>query len=210
MQTTMPYCSIQNEASTNILNDFEKDNNKVKENDQSHKSIIYQIKISYHFMKCPFYTFSKDGNILYTAKHLYNEIFIGKGNEVHISKDTSNRIGQILQEHRLNSILADGKRFKLKYVESGKPNHFSLSVNFPNKGKEVTWRPKKYDLKKNPKKSKRDCSLENSKGQTVLSLKKKSNHLFEIDTLQSIDPLMIFVIGISGIIGPHDEPFGGF
>lgn len=211
-ELAIPLYSIQSTSTKSYVNYYIKDNNKIKEINQNAKPITYQIKISYHFMKCPIFTFSNEDNILYTAKHQYNEIIIGKGYEVHINKDSSNHIGKILQEHdRINSILEKGKRFNVKFVELEKPNHFSLSVTFPNKGRNVTWAPKKFDNKKTPnKRSKKDCVLANSDGQTVFIFKKKSNDLFQIQTIQSIDPLIIFAIGLSAIIGPHDGPFGGF
>ena len=195
------------------LNCTEKDN-KLKE-----RPISYRIKIGYHVMKCPVFKFSNNEKNLYTAKQQYNTIYIGEGSEVHINKDATNRVGQISQEHnRTNFILAEGKRFQVKYVESGKSNHFSLSVTFPHENKNVTWNPinSKHFLNfqgeytTNQKKSKRNFVLANSKGQTVLIFKKMSNKEFEIETLQTIDPLFIFAIGLSGIIGPHDKPFGGF
>ena len=80
-------------------------------------------------------------------------------------------------------------------------NRFSLSVTFPHNDKNLTWKSKE---------SKKHHTLENSKGQEVLVIKKKSYQTIEIETFQSIDPLTIFVIGLSEIVGPHDEPFGGF
>lgn len=196
--------------------DINKDSNRSSEKKESNSNpITYQIKVSYRFMKYPLFTFLNGNNILFTAKHQNNEFFIGKGFEVHVNKETNNQVGKILEEHdRVNSILANGNRFKLKYIESEKPNRFMISVSFRNNGEKVEWKPKKnINRKNNPElklKSKRDFVLENSERKTVFVFRKKSNDLFEIETVQSIDPLIIFTIGLSAIIGPHDGPFGGF
>lgn len=191
------------------FDNMEKDNNykgKVKEqnleNEPKPKSINYRVKIKYQAMKCPIFQFSIDGKILYTAKHQYNHIFIGEGDEVHIKKTISNRVAEITQQHdRTNFIKTNEKEFQLKYNESTKPKHLSLSATFPHKGKNMTL---------NSKISKKNIVFQNSKGETVLKITKKSYQTYELDTLQSIDPLMIFIISLSAIIGPHDEPFGGF
>lgn len=196
-----------------------------KENLKKGKTIIYNVFIENHSIKCPVYRFCSEKTVLYTAKQKNNNIYIGSGSKVHINRDTSNHVGHIYQDNnKTNFILADKDKYEVKYVSSGRPNHLSLSVTFPYKSRQITWDPKKpkYDETKNkyylnfhgefhrnPIKSGKNIVLANSNGHTAFIVRKMTEDMFELEALPSINPLIIFTIGLSDIVGPYEDQFGG-
>ena len=173
----------------------------------------------------PVYHFSLKGKVLYSAKQKYNDIYIGDGKSIHINKDTSNHVGHIYQDNnKTNFVLADKDKYEIKYVDSGRPKHYSLSVTFPYKDKQVTWTPKipRYDSVKNkyylnfhgeyhrnPIKSGKNIVLVNSSGHTAFIARKMADNVFELETLPSVNPLIVFTIGLCDIVGQYDDQFGG-
>lgn len=216
--------SNTNDHKENNINNI-KNSAKDTLNNHKVKSIIYHVVVENHFGKLPIYRILFDGEILYSAKQKDNDIYIGKGRDIHINKYTLNHVGHIYQDcNKTNHILVNKNRFQLKYVESGKPNYLSLSVTFPNNDKKVTWIPKKpkFDFitnkyylnfqgeyNRNPQRSKKNIVLANEDDHTVFILRKMSDCLFEYETLESIDPLTLFSIGLSGIVGPYDDHLNG-
>lgn len=65
------------------------------------------------------------------------------------------------------------------------------------------------EYNRNPQRSKKNIVLANEDDHTVFILRKMSDCLFEYETLESIDPLTLFSIGLSGIVGPYDDHLNG-
>lgn len=188
-------------------------------------SIIYMVRVEYHAIKCPVFKFVREGKILYTAKQKYNDVYIAEGGDIHISKK-ANHVAHIYQDNvnNFNSINMKDTHFQLKYVNSGAPNHYSLQVTFPFKDKIVNWIPKppKYDpttekyylnfhgeYHHTPINSSKNIVLQNKQGNSTFIVRKMNPNVFEIECLPIIDPLVVFTIGLSDIIGPYDDGWSG-
>lgn len=185
------------------------------------KSVIYQIKIESRGIKKPIYRFVKDDEtLLFSAKKNYYDIFIVDGSDVHIEKNKQNHIGQIHQHtDGYNIIRARDLKFKLWYVNSGKPDDLSIEVSFPfDDQRRVEWSPKKpvHDPVKDkyflnfagnyhrvPIKSSRNIVLQNADGHSTFICRKMDQKTFEVECLPEINPLIAFEIGLSDIVGPY-------
>lgn len=218
--TTLEYADKSSEEK--IKNDT-KSNNVKKEiaNNEKKKSVIYQIRSEKHSLRCTNYHFCTNGHIMYTAKQKQNHISIGEGNEVHFSSNTENHVARMYQDNDfVNYVFMKDKeaQYKIKYVETEKSNHYSLKVSFPYKDKKLTWSPKKpkYDAKNDkyylnfhgewhhtPIKSKKNIILQNESGHSSLIVRKMDNNLYEVEAMPSINPLIIFTIGLADIVGPY-------
>lgn len=182
------------------------------------KSVIYQLKIENRGLKKPIYRFYSQEKLLFSAKGNSVDFFIVEGHDVHIEKNKSNHIGQIHQHSDgYNLIRARDLKYKLSYVNSGKPNDVSIEVSFPFNGTRANWSPKnpvydpvndKYLLNlggnyhRVPIKSSRNIVLQDSDGHATFIARKMDQKTFEIECLPVIDPLIAFEIGLSDVIGP--------
>ena len=185
-------------------------------------SVIYIVKRDKRPLKLPVYHFYDNGTCLFTAKRKDNNIYIGEGFDVHINKNMKNHVAHIYQDDALHNIVfLKDMNFKIKYVNSGKPNHLSLDTHFTYNNREIKWSPKtpKYDAIKDkyylnfhgehhhtPIGSKKNIVLQNDNGSTTFIVRKMDEDMFEIECLPLIDPLIIFTIGLSDIIGPYIDP----
>ena len=223
-QSEIVYNNDYNEIK-NSENIFDKQKNQKNSIFRNQKSVIYQVRCEKHSLKLPKYLLCINGYIKYTAKQKENDVIIGEGSNVHINKHKSNHVGHIVQEsnHRLNNIeLKNHKPFVVKYVDSTQENHLSLEVTFVHDDKRETWTPKPpifntvenrfyLDLRgmwnHSSIKSKKNIILQNLSGDEALIVRKIDNNLYEIEASPIYDPLLIFSIGLSDIIGPYVDYF---
>lgn len=216
----------------NDVNDVSKNNNvpqKAEDHDNPDlekmygglDSVVYQVKIENRGLKCPIYRFYIDENLKFSAKKKDYHIYIVEGDDIHVKRDKCDHIGHIHQyPDGFNMIRANDTKFKLQYVNSGKPDELSISVSFPLNDARVNWTPKtpkydpltdKYYLNFNgnyhhsPIKSSRNIVLQNSNGHSTFIVRKMDPHCFEIECLPVIDPLIAFGIGLSDIVGPYSN-----
>lgn len=216
--------SNENEEKENVKNNCNgkpKNNKKAeKEKSKKIKSVIYSVQIENHSTKCSVYRCSMNGEVLFTAKRKDQDIYIGKGDDVHIAND-SNHVARIYQDKASNNfIFIDHDQYVLKYVDSGKPNTKSVAITFPYKDRQIVWTPKtpKYNALKNkyylnyhgeyhhhPLHSRRNIVLQNPDGHSTFIARKMEEQLFELEALPVINPLLIFAIGLSDIIGPYGD-----
>ena len=196
------------------------DSNKASQSNPtiSHKSVIYVVRVEGHFFKCPIFRFCANGHVMFTAKQKDCDIYIGEGNEVHINKMRDKHVAHIFQcDSDHNLIRLKDFQFRLQYVNSGKPGHISIDVGFPLGDKDIRWTPKtpRYDMETNryylnysgqyhhePIKSRRNIVLQNLKGNPTFIVRKVRPHVYEIECLPAVDPLIAFTIGLSDIVGP--------
>ena len=189
------------------------------------KSTIYQIVCQHRPMQLSEFLFVSVGQSMFTAKKKENIIYIAKGSDVHISKPET-QIAQIIQNNDNTNIVHFHNQlidFMIKYVGSGKPNHISISVSFTNSNnKQVDWSPyqPKYDAISNkyylnfngeyhhsPINSKKNIVLQNKKGKKTFIVRRMNLNDYEVECLPLVDPLIAFVIAISDVIGPFNDPF---
>lgn len=207
-----------------ILNDPYYFPNKDQNNQNKRcKSVIYQVRVEPHTFKCPVYYFVANGSVMFTAKIKDFDVYIGEGNSVHIKKNTGNHVAHIFQyDNDHNIIRLKDQQFRLQYVNSGKPGYLSIDVAFSFKDQQLRWTPMTPRFDKvtghyylnlsgeyhhNPIKSKKNIALQNAKGNPTFILRKMSSHVYEIECLPIVDPLIIFTIGLSDIIGPSPYLF---
>lgn len=199
-------------------------NSSSKEKDPKMKSIIYEVGLKHRPCQLSEYHFGTMGQIMYTAKKQGNIIYIGKGNDVHISKPNTHVANIIQNDNNTNIIHFNSQKidFGLKYVPSGLANHLSIEVTFTNSNnKTVSWTPMapKFNSPENryylnfegeyhhkPLNSKKNIVLQNSKKNKTFIIRKMEMNVYEVECLPAVDPLIAFIIGISDIVGPYNDP----
>ena len=171
-------------------------------------NICYRIQIFNPPLKCCRYYFKKEGRIILTGKKKSNEIYIGHGNDIHISSSEKEICGRIMQCDGHNIAYVNGQEIRLTYVPYFVRNQFSLTTSFVIGGETVTWSPRTIDsalsgeFNRPSIQSKRNMILKNQDGEPVFFVRKVENDVFEVESLPTIDPLIVFVIGVSQIVGP--------
>lgn len=189
------------------------------------KSIIYEIVCQHRPMALTDYLFVSLGQPMFIAKKKENIIYIGKGSEVHISKPETH-IAQVIQNNDNTNIIHFQSQkidFAVNFVGSGKPNHLSIQTSFTNSNnKKVNWSPKtpQFDAQNNryylnyngeyhhsPINSKKNIVLQNERGKTTFIVRKMGMYNYEVECMPLVDPLIAFIIALSDVIGPHNDPF---
>lgn len=175
--------------------------------DESH-SLIYQIQIDNPLMKCRRFYCLRKGRVLYMAKQKNNDIFIGEGSDFHIHEkkfDNSAKISQNSEGY--NIVNTDDQEFKIVYVPFGSKKQYSLKTSFVNRGKRVAWIPSfsnNFNGESNhvPIQSKKNILLKNKAGHPTFIVRRMSKICFEVECHSSLNPLIVFSLGISQIVGP--------
>lgn len=214
-----------NQKEENSTNNENKSDNKPEDNHVTH-SVVYQIKIDVPLWKCNRFFFIKDGEVLFTAKQKNEYIVIGKGSDVHISKDTSNHVAHIIQnEDYYNDVSVEDQKFIVKYVSLGKTGHFSIELSFKHNGNTYYWGPRDtYNNMKNygytlklageyhhhPIRSRKNAVLQNPDGQTTFIVRKMDENFFEVECHPDVPLTIAFVIALSNIVGPYYDFDGQF
>lgn len=194
-----------------MTNQTEQTENKLTE---KHKEMLidkisYQIKVEIPILRCSRFYLMKDDEIIYMAKLKYDEIIIGEGNKIHIKDKEKENMTQIKRNVRgFNVITSDDKECKIKYSKSGEK--FPMKVQFDYNGKKIYWNPKEAEHhefikegKENKlKKSKKNFMLQNSYNLPTFILRKTSRQFYEVECFPTVDPIIVFTIALSGIIGP--------
>ena len=192
----------QPEEST--INDSQSEKKELKPIDK----ICYQIKSKIPLLRSSCFYFMKDNKIIYMAKLKYNKIYIGEGDNFHIrkNKENSTHIDRNIQGY--NIIRNSDQEFKIKYSKDGQ--RFPMTATFTYNGHKIRWDPKdaeyqefiKDGSKIKPCKSKKNLMLQNSYNHPTFILRKMSKIFYEVECFPTVDPLIVFSIALSGIIGP--------
>ena len=93
----------------------------------------------------------------------------------------------------------------------GYKKHFSLKTSFTHNGKKLDWSPKEIEnmsklvgeFNHMPIQSKKNLLLKNKAGHPTFLVRKMDKKTYEIECLPSLNPLIIFALGISDIVGPY-------
>lgn len=182
-------------------------------------SVVYQIRINCPAFKCNRFSFSKDNQIILSAKQKGAKFVIGTGSQVHIKKDTSNQVATMVQSTDCyNTVQAEGQQFVIRYVTDGKMGHYAIEVNFIYKGNEMIWTPeetfahmKKHDRSpdvtgeydREPIHSKKNLVLRNPEGNVTFIVRKMDLGFYEAECNKDLPPTFAFAIAISEIVGPY-------
>ena len=196
----------------------ETETNGKKENDESnppsnqkkqHHTVCYQITSDNHFMKCKRYYLMKDNQVICMAKQKDDEIYIGEGNDVHISENKSNNTAIIIRtRNRFNVVETNDQEFKIKYVKNGIND--SIEVSFDHNGTRLEWRykqPKRFASYKGgygnaPIVSKKNLILQNPFNKPTFIVRKMSKKVYEAECNPNVKPMVVFAIALSQILGP--------
>lgn len=181
-----------------------KDNNKKKS-----RSICYQIKTDSPNMKCQRIYLMKENQIIFMAKQKNNDIFIGEGDEFHLSEQKINKPVKIKRNCKgYNVVNTNDQEFLIKYLKYGEKTKVCLS--FHHDGEENHWNPKhskskesiKGEYNHKPLKSKKNMVLQNERNHSTFILRKIAKKTYEIECHRAVNPVIAFSIAISQIIGP--------
>ena len=195
----------ENEKSNDV--DLKNNNNNINSNNT--QTVCYQITNENPFMKCSRYFLIKNGKTICMAKNKDDEIFIGDGDDFHISE---NRIENAARMYRnregINIVQTDDQEIKIKYISYG--NKYSISPSFFYEGRKLNLIPKKEEslasfkgaYNRIPIESKRNIILQDSSNQCTFIVRKMSKKIFEIECNQNMKPIIAFAIALSEIIGP--------
>ncbi|KAK8895463.1 hypothetical protein M9Y10_023929 [Tritrichomonas musculus] len=181
------------------------------------KPLVYSLLIELPLLKCPLFRFLYNEKTLFTAKKRDNEVFIAKGDEVHISKK-EDHVAYIKQNEasKNNTVSINNMKFTVNYKFFREAFWIDASFPFKNGVEHLTPVKPKYD-KKNKKyifdlsgayhhksiDSIRNVVLQSGNGNKNFIVRKVLKYTFEIECDQELDPLIAFTIAISEIIGPY-------
>lgn len=213
----------QNEESSQQSEDVTQETKDTELGNKKYDSVIYYLRFENHTFKCPVFKFVKDNTILFSAKQKYEDIYIAEGNDIHISKK-ENHVGHITQNdiQKINRVHLRDVDYVIKYVNSGAPEHFSLDVSFPFKNDIISWVPKKprYDPTTDkyylnfhgqhnhaPLISSKNIVLQDKAHKPTFIVRKMDRNVFEVECQPVINPLIVFTIGLSDIVGPYLDPY---
>lgn len=189
--------------------EIETKNNNKRNQKKKHHSVCYQIKTDNKFMKCPHFYLIKENKVIYMAKLKFEEIYIGEGENFHISENKLENTAKITRDYKgYNIVSIDDQEFKIKYLKFG--SKFSLKVSFEHCGKKKLWRPKQTDsdniisgeFQHKPLKSNKNLILQNPQNHPTFILRKMSKKTYEVECNPNINPITAFSIALSQIIGP--------
>ena len=183
--------------------------NQNRKQKQTFHTTIYQITDDIPILKLPRYYFSQRNNILYMAKIKKNNIYIGKGTELHICEKKIQDSAKISRKDEgYNIVNTDDQEFRISYVKTR--DSYSLNVSFVNKGIRQVWKPKEIsslnefngEHHHTAMMSKHNIILQNSKNKPVCIIRKMSNKYIEVECHPDINPIIVFAIALSQIVGP--------
>lgn len=195
---------MSNNCETQTKSEIDEQNQK-----KIQESICYHIKAETPFIKCNRFYLMKDDKILYMAKLKYDNIYIGDGDNFHIGRKNKKGKNHIERDLRgFNVVKSDDQEFKIKYSKNGE--RFPLKATFLNNGKKIRWMTKDAEYREfcksendhKPRNSKRNIILMNHQNQTTFIMRKWSKKHYEVESIQDINPFIIFSIAISEIVGP--------
>ena len=143
------------------------------------------------------------------AKVKRNNIYIGKGSDLHISENKIQDSAKITRrDEGYNIVNTDDQEFRISYVKTR--DSYSLNVSFVSNGIKQVWKPKEvYSLEEfdgerhhTAMMSKHNIILQNSKNKPVCIIRKMTNKYIEVECHPDINPVIVFAIGLSQIVGP--------
>lgn len=171
-------------------------------------SVCYQITEDIPLLKRTRFYFSKGNHILYMAKPKKNDIYIGEGTNLHISDNKFENSAKISRTNENCVVNTDDQEFKITFIKSRES--YSLATSFVNKGVKHIWKPKdpksstEFNGEYNhiPMSSKKNIILQNSNNRPTLIIRKMSNKVIEVECHPNVNPIIIFSIALSQILGP--------
>lgn len=199
---------------TKIKNNNKKDKSNEKIKKKKSSTVVYEIIFDSPFLKCPRFYMKKDGKVIYMAKQKTTEVFIGSGEDFHISDNKIENTANIARDCKgFNIVRIEDQEFKIKYLRVGE--NFSLDLSFIQKGNKINWTHKKArnissfkgEYNHIPIDSKRNMILQNKKNQTEFILRKMTRKSFECECHQTVNPIIAFSIALSQILGPFSLYF---
>ena len=173
------------------------------------EKVCYQIRLEMPVMKCSRFYLMKEDETLYMAKLKYDKVYIAEGDNFHIKKKKKVNTTEIKRDCRGYNIITSGdQEFKIKYFKDC--GRFPMTVTFPYNGHKICWDHKetnyqdfiKEESKKKPRKSTKNLMLQNSHNLPTFILRKMKKNLYEVECFPTVDPVIVFSIALSGIIGP--------
>lgn len=189
-------------------------NNDQKLNDQIpdkklYRTARYEITYDRPFLKCKRFYLKKDDQVICMAKQKDDEIYIGDGNDFHISENNSKKYAKITRtRNRFNVVMTDEQEFKIKYVKNG--NNDSIELSFNHDGQKLEWRPKiaksiksyKGGYGRSPILSKKNMILQNYSNKSTFIVRKMAKNVYEAECNPNVKPMIVFAIALSQIVGP--------
>lgn len=202
------HCDINDlefEESCEQTNDKNNNNNK---SEKKH-SVCYQIKIENPILKCHHFYLLKDGKVIFSAKQKYDEIFIGEEENCHIKENLQQNVAKITRDFRgYNIVNTNDQEFKIRYLKKG--GKFLVKTSFDHQIGKQFWRPRetncdnmlKGEYNHKVMQSRKNVVLQNHRNHPAFILRKMSKKIYEIECHPIADPIVIFAIALSQIIGP--------
>lgn len=192
------------------LNELEFEESSENHNNEQKRnhSICYQVKIENPFLKCHRFYLINDNKIIYSAKQKYDEIVIGKGQICHLQNSNEN-VAKITRNFKgYNSVETKDQDFKINYLKFGEK--FFVKTSFDHSIGKQNWRPIEKDCPNmlrgeydhNVVHSRKNVVLQNKRNHPTFILRKVSNKIYEFECHPIADPVVVFAIALSQIIGP--------
>ena len=177
---------------------------------KEHITACYQIIEDAQLLKLHRFYLMKDNKIIYMAKIKNNSILIGEGDDFHIRDNKYVNTAKITRyRNGYNIVSTNDQEFKIEYLYWS-DGSYSLKVSFNHQVNQLNWRPKKTKKLTRfkggynhvPIQSKKNTILQNSSNLSTFIVRRMSKKLFEAECNQAVNPLIVFAIALSQIVGP--------
>ncbi|KAK8898236.1 hypothetical protein M9Y10_000514 [Tritrichomonas musculus] len=204
------YENIPNEKDNNKNNNLNNSQVQKQPEQKKSRSVCYQITSDNKFMKCPRLYLMKDGKVLYMAKLKNDEIYIGEGENFHINENKIENCAKITRKcEDYNIISTDEQEFKVQYVRFT-DGRYSIKTIFSHQGHKLSWRPARpktqagYNGDHNhiARPSKKNIILQNPRNHPTFIFRKMSKKTYEVECHPALNPLVVFSIAASQLVGP--------
>lgn len=170
--------------------------------------ISYQIRSKTPLIKSTCFYLMKEDKIIYMAILKFDKIIFKEGEGLQNKKKNGKTAEIIRSVHGYNIIKTDDHDLKVKYTKNGQK--FPMVATFTYNGHRIRWNPKdaeyneflKDGSKNKPRRSNKNFMLQNSYNHPTFILRKMSKQYYDVECFPTVDPLIVFSIALSGIIGP--------
>lgn len=173
-----------------------------------HGTLYYEITSDKPFMKGMKYNLMRNNQVIYTAKVKDDGIYIGEPTDLNNSESQMKNTAKITRGKSYNIVKTANQEFKINFIQIGEFN--SLNVSFNHYGKQLNWIPRQPRSKiglhggygRAPIQSKKNTMLQNLNHRPSFICRQMSKKVFEAECNKDIDPIIVFAIALSQIIGP--------
>lgn len=210
-QDKVNYHNIKEESDSVDDDEDCKDNNNNNKLKKTAQSACYKIIPNLHLMSDPIFYFMKGDKVIYTAIGKENVFYICEGKcEDNQEGDFKNIAKLTRNKDNYNIVNTGDQEIKIRYALYYPTYDYSIKISFDHQGKKLSWKPKtpksptsfNGEYNHTPIESEKNMILQNHSLDPTFILRAMSKETYEAECHQSVNPIVVFSIALSQIVGP--------